>query len=92
MYNANYCTPGYFLRRSNSVLSCTATITPRVSTRKKYESLQQLLMMDRIMRKHSCCGEERSRRRHEAELKMKGKCDSPWPQFLMYWARDTSKG
>ncbi|KRX71453.1 hypothetical protein T06_10785, partial [Trichinella sp. T6] len=64
----------------------------RVSTRKKYESLQQLLMMDRIMRKHSCCGEERSRRRHEAELKMKGKCDSPWPQFLMYWARDTSKG
>ncbi|KRX64316.1 hypothetical protein T09_2603 [Trichinella sp. T9] len=63
-----------------------------VSTRKKYESLQQLRMMDRIMRKHSCCGEERSRRRHEAELKMKGKCDSPWPQFLMYWARDTWKG
>ncbi|KRZ54488.1 hypothetical protein T02_818 [Trichinella nativa] len=78
MHNANYSTPGYFLRRSNSVLSCTATITPRVSTRKKYESLQQL--------------QERSRRRHEAELKMKGKCDSPWPQFLMYWARDTSEG
>ncbi|KRY35825.1 hypothetical protein T01_14404 [Trichinella spiralis] len=29
MHNASYCTPGYFLRRSNSVLSCTATITPQ---------------------------------------------------------------
>ncbi|KRX12459.1 hypothetical protein T07_4168 [Trichinella nelsoni] len=31
MLHAHYCALGYFPQRSNSVLSCTATITPRYS-------------------------------------------------------------